>query len=187
MTAGQTSACERCQVELSTLWDEGASGREAVRSALRHVADCPECREFLREIEGLGAFAESASESPRPAVPVPVTTRMPQRGIPGARVLRAAAIVLAVLGGAWFAASSWTAPAASPESIRIELAGNRSAMDDRRFVELTTELLEADHRYRRTMLQVLRQIESEGPGLEASLDELVELPEGEAREGRPRV
>ncbi len=61
-------------------------------------------------------------------------------------------------------------------------------MSDARFLEIATELLEADHRYRHGMLQILRQIETEVSGLEASLDEMVGFADGNrGRDDRPRV
>lgn len=183
------NACERCQMELSSLWDGAASDRMAVRSALLHQADCADCRSFLRCLEALEGLVESAKS---PGTEIAGTVRssavMPRRGMTGAAWLRAAAVLIALLGGAWLAGSSWLPSEAPVDQIEIELAGNRTAMSDARFLEIATELLEADHRYRHGMLQMLRQIETEVSGLEASLDEMVGFAEGNReRDDRPRV
>lgn len=57
-------------------------------------------------------------------------------------------------------------PVRSPEArlqpgvtIEVGLGSARDGMDDTRFVELTTELLRADRRYHRKMLEVMQEVE----------------------------
>jgi hypothetical protein len=112
---------------------------------------------------------------------------LPQRGKTARRALAAAATVIALLGGAWLGKESWAPATVPPGEVEIRLAAERSRMTDARFVAIARELLEADHGYRRAMLQVLGEIESQVSGREASNEELIERPEGTGGEKPPWV
>ena len=132
----------------------------------------------------LGGMPDSELERFRSAA----NADMPRRGME--RLLAAAVVALALLGGAWLGASRPVPTHRGEEALEIRLAAARSEMTEARFLEITRELLEADHRYRRVMLQILDEIESQvalSSGVEASGEESIGRSE-ESREGsRPRV
>jgi hypothetical protein len=104
--------------------------------------------------------------------------------------LGAAAAVFVVLL-AWRAAPDLSTrlrigPGAAAESgglIEVGLGSRPEAMNDRRFVELTAQLLEADPRYRRKMLQVMEEVRDAGFIAEGS-NESGRRTEGEGPSGR---
>ena len=55
-------------------------------------------------------------------------------------------------------------------TIRVGLGSDEAGMDDQRFVQLTTELLRADRRYRRKMLEVMQEVDGSAFIAEGSRD-----------------
>ena len=184
------SACRRFEMELSAAMD-GEADAPRLPETLDHLVECAACRTFYREARRLETRLRSPELRRSDAVRRGEGIRraekrsLPERVMP---VVRAAAVVVFVLGG-FLGGRAVLDPGSGPDlsqEIEVRLAANRGEMSEARFVEITKELLEADPRYRRAMLEVLREIEIQGPGLEASLDELVETAEGGNR-SRPRV
>lgn len=177
-----TTSCARCQLELSALWDHGDADLAATRQSLLHLASCVSCRQFLRSMGSLHEVAAAHAVRALSGI-----DGLPQRGKTARRTLAAAATVIALLGGAWLGRESWAPATVPPGEVEIRLAAERSRMTEGRFVEIARELLEADHRYRRAMLQVLREIESQVSGREASSEELTVRPARASAEEPPWV
>lgn len=182
------SECERCQLELSGLWDEGRGGIAATRQSLLHLSGCAACQEFIRKVGSLGEISRAlapvdGSRSEGEA------SWLPQGGV--ARYLAAAAAIVALCTGAWLGTVRPAVSAASRDHrLEIQLAASRAAMTEERFLEITRELLEADHRYRRLMLQVLGEVESQvsqASGIEASNEEAIGRSEDVRDARRPHV
>lgn len=168
---------EEMLLELSGLID-GELDREARTAILDRLAVEPECRRLyleMRRMEEVVRSAELPGTLPgrlwravqkraghhapgrRPAGwswvrPVPV---------PAWALGTAAVLVLTLL--VWGNVSTIPEPGSRrPQpgvTIQVGLGSDAAGMDDRRFVELTTELLRADRRYHRKMLEVMREVD----------------------------
>ena len=155
------SECERCELELSAAID-GVIDPESLLPALDHLVQCTACGEFYRGGRRIEAAVGHAKAGPPPervwsrieeacaTPPLPLTARPTVRW-----TLRAAAVV-AIGFGLW-ATGALRLPGAArpPAALEVQLEGDRDAMDDERFVRLTAELLRADRRYHRKMMDVL--------------------------------
>jgi hypothetical protein len=184
------SDCETYEISMSALAD-GELSTEDLLPTIDHLAECPGCQAFYRDVRALAASlparplaASVTGEAPEeiwrrievaaaPAV-VPAVGRTGSAR-PWAPRLAAAVLLVAGLWGALAAVRS-RHPAGAP--IEVTLGEDRGRMTERRFVDLTVELLRADSRYRREMLQVLtvvgaRDERQEGP------DDDAPLPEGD--------
>lgn len=169
--------CEQYEIELSSVLD-GEAAPELAVEAIEHALACESCGEFFRAARRLNAAARSAtgqdhglSDERAEALWREVGVRV-QRAVASdsavrwagawASGLRAAALVVLGLGGGYLIAAlgaadstvagrgATTAVAAATETT--------SAMNERRFVALADELLSADVRYQRAMLEVLRLV-----------------------------
>lgn len=153
--------CAEAEERLSVFLD-GELPAEAAAAALEHAFACASCRAFFaaaRRLQELAPELGTDLAESAPAVAEPGADRLWERirtasGLDAAPRrarfragpwLRAAALVALGLGGGYLLAAVATpAPGA--------------AMDERRFVALAQELLAADRKYQRTMLQVLRLV-----------------------------
>jgi len=186
------SHCETYEISISALAD-GELSAEDLLPTIDHLAECPECQAFYRDVRALaaalpaGPAAESASgeEAPEeiwrrievataPAVGPAVGRTGPAR--PWALRLAAAVLLAAGLWGA-LAAVRFLRPADAP--IEVTLGEDRGRMTDRRFVDLTVELLRADSRYRHEMLQVLNTVSEQDKRQEGPTDYGTPIPEGD--------
>jgi len=160
--------CEYYEVEISALLDGESDPARAVE-ILDHVTRCPSCRQFYQEVrsfqsmvdemqENLGqAPAQKAALAEGPGV----WERL--RAVPQWAWGMAAALVVAV--GLWgLHTGGILSPYASnsDEPVQITLESDKESMNDRRFMEVMTELLQADRRYHQAMFDVLSSIEDEG-------------------------
>jgi hypothetical protein len=68
------------------------------------------------------------------------------------------------------------------EPIEIALGEDRGRMSERRFVDLTVELLRADSRYHQEMLQVLNAVTERDGRRETPVDYGAPVPEGDEGE-----
>jgi anti-sigma factor RsiW len=145
--------CLGVEESLSALLD-GELAPAAAAQALEHAFGCPSCRAFFLAAKRLqGAAAELAGR--------PAGAARPARGSSGLRArfagvrpgLRAAALVAVGRGGGW-ALSEALAPGAGGYGARLAEA----PMTEQRFVALASELLAAEPKYQRTMLEVLRLV-----------------------------
>lgn len=174
-------SCEAYEIELSSLID-GELPPQAAGEALEHAFGCAGCRGFYlaaRRLEQAGAgLRSSATEAPAESAASwqEVQDRLASRGgTPGwlpSRALRAAALVALGLGGGYVLsgvlrplpeAASAVPSVASPSTSGAVATASATpaptaAMDERRFVALADELMRADVRYQRAMLQVLRLV-----------------------------
>lgn len=184
------SPCETWEISISALAD-GELPSEDLLSTIDHLAECPGCQAFYRDVRALAAAlpartaAEPGEEAPEeiwrrievatvPAV-VPAAGRTgPAR--PWAWRLAAAVLLAVGLWGA-LAAVRFLRPADAP--IEVTLGEDRGQMTDQRFVDLTVELLRADSRYRHEMLQVLTTVSEKDERQEGPADYGTPLPEGD--------
>jgi len=179
-------------MSISALAD-GELPAEDLLPALDHLAECPSCLAFYRDLRALAAALPAAAaeqadpltatgEAPEEiwhrieAAAVPALSR-PGRVQPWAMRLAAAFLLVAGLSGALAAARSVLRPAGAP--IEITLGEDRGRMTEQRFVDLTVELLRADSRYHQEMLQVLTAVDERDGRQEAPVDYDVPLPEGD--------
>jgi len=161
-------SCEEYEIDLSSLLDGELSAADAA-SALEHALACADCGAFYRTARRLqsalppqrevatpatvqrswDAVLRRAAAEERPAVVAP--------RFAAPRWLRAAALVALGLGGGYLLSSLGGAPL--PAATDLPTAGAAApAMNERRFVAVADELLRADARYQRAMLEVLRLV-----------------------------
>lgn len=158
---------DRFEIEISTLLDGELSGEE-MRLAVDALVERDDLRDFWKQSRKLdrnlkvrrGGETEPASEE--------VWNHIErQAGLGRARVIpmprmttrawAAAASLFLILGlsavGVWQTPS----PAGATEKT-VQLGSNEGGMSEERFIELTTELLQADSRYHRKMLEVMEVV-----------------------------
>ena len=169
------TTCQEFELALSELLD-GELPPPLAAEAVEHAFGCASCREFFRAARRLGRVArgEEAVAAPAPELAgeraeeiwravrsasglgrAPARSRSPW--------LRAAALVALGVGAGWLARDAGRAvgprgATAAPGGETVVVSTGPSAMDERRFVALADELLEADTKYQRAMLQVLRLV-----------------------------
>jgi len=184
--------CEQYEIDLSSLLDGELPAAEAAE-ALEHALGCAGCGSFFRAARRLQERAVTLRESApfdRPAAD-PLWRAVQERvaGLPAAmpvvpprfaapRWLRAAALVALGLGGGFLLSRLSAAPATSlagvPAAGVVATADTApAAMNEKRFVALADELMRADVRYQRAMLEVLRLVPAleTGEGLRRDNDE----------------
>jgi putative zinc finger protein len=192
MSLHETSLCETHQIALSSLLD-GALPPGEVAETVDHLLDCPTCRAFYRDARALqaalarsGATASPASSGMSAARVIPISApeglasdevwrrieaesarRARRARRPAAWALRVAAGLLLAVAAAW-GVSQQMGRGAMPRE--VVLGGESGRMSQARFVEIATEVLEADPSYRREMLRVMREAD-EVAGSEAPVDE----------------
>lgn len=160
------SACERHEIELSALLD-GESSPQAAIQAADHLAECAACRKFYRRLR---AFQAQVDELPAGALrrgqqPQSVRRRSRLDAVPARGWPLAAILILALGLIAYSAGGHRDAPplAALDQPLIIQLEQNKGQMSDLRFVEVTTELLQADRRYHRMMFEILQRLQDRQP------------------------
>lgn len=180
-------ATDRFEIDLSCLLD-GELEPERVLPLLDALLDRPDLQAFYRagrELDHL--IAESVRPDEASAASVAKETRewqwpLSRIGtivgrswrwipVPTWAIGAVAALVVAVL--AWKAAPDGSTILRIGPGAVSEMGG-RSSMTDHRFVEMTAELLQAEPRYQRKMLEVMNEVES-----------LRSIPEG-SNEGQGR-
>lgn len=146
--------CETMQVELSALMD-GELEHDEILRVLEHLQDCKPCSELLAEMRRL----EGALQ------PLRATVKAERRAgmwRPGARLRAigvAAAVLVAFIGGWTLSESSASIDIPHQDEIlELSLGEESGKMADAQFVSMTVELLRADPRYHRAMLEVLEDV-----------------------------
>jgi hypothetical protein len=197
-------SCETYEIELSSFLD-GELAPEAAAAAAEHALSCASCAAFFRAARRVQAAAQGLRErdgaldderaerlwrsvEARAAAP---TLAAPRRGA----VLRAAALVALGLGGGYlFALLGGPAARAVglPAATQNVLASVRPAggeMNEKRFVALADELLSADVRFQRAMLEVLRLVPAleSGEGLRSEDEPRVVVASAPERPGRGAI
>jgi hypothetical protein len=197
------SDCESYEMSLSALAD-GELPTEDLLPTLDHLAECPSCQAFYRDLRALAAAlpadaadtADAAGNSRRLAASTPAEApeeiwrrievaaapalSRTRRARPWAMRLAAALFLVAGLWGALAAVRSTLRPAGEP--IEVTLGEDRGRMTEQRFLDLTVELLRADSRYHLEMLQVLTAVSEQGGRQETPVDYDAPLPEGDDNE-----
>jgi Putative zinc-finger len=184
--------CESYEMSLSALAD-GELPAEDLLPTLDHLAECPSCQAFYRDLRALAAALPVAGNSPRLAAsasaeaPEEIWRRIEAEaapalsrtggGRPWAMRLAAALLLVAGLWGAFAAVRS--APRPADEPIEVTLGEDRGRMTEQRFLDLTIELLRADDRYHQEMFQVLSAVLERGGRQETPADYDAPLPEGD--------
>lgn len=162
------SHCEFFEIQISALIDGELSPAE-LRPLMDHVIECESCRQFYAEAQTLQKLADNlmlatALEiTPVAVMEEPQTSRFSLSVFPTAPQWAWGAAAAVILAIGLTAAQVIPDPTglfrptvANAQIITLEAeAGN---MDNARFVELTTELLQADKQYHRMMFDLLDQI-----------------------------
>jgi len=148
-------------MEISALFD-GESDPATALELLEHVASCPACAAFARDLRTMQANIDQVYMVPEVPEPEPVAVLPLERPRRSIRVTRwawglAAAMVVAVglSYGITAALPSGVTGAQRDREVVIRLEENRGAMTDERFITLVTELLRADRKYQYQMYAVL--------------------------------
>ena len=160
--------CSEHQQEISALLD-GEGDPTKVLDVMEHVASCPSCGAFVREVRVMQAALDEVYpvEAPLPDCDEDVLPlERPRRS--RARVRWAwglAAALVASLGLPLLfnSVTSGTPGVPSPDQqVVIRLGEDGDAMTDERFVAMVTQLLRADPVYRNEMFSVLTTIREGG-------------------------
>ncbi len=169
-----TTQCEHLEAEVSALLDGELTATQSL-TVVDHLLSCDRCRAFYRGGRSLARALDSAQLASRDATlpddlwqRIEAAARIPKEGgsavvrfaVPWWRALvQVAAVCLIAVGGWWFGHQSTQLPKLPDDGIvRVAVEGNRGAMDDNRFLRLTTELLQADRQYHLKMHQILTAV-----------------------------
>ena len=164
-----TNICETFQISLSALLDSELEMAEVVPT-FDHLLGCGECRSFYLQARALEEKITSepavkgASQS---AHLEELWVRIRNESLRRERWRRArarlpqAAAILFVMVGSLFVYDRWPAPTPDGGDSEIVVGENRGQMTPNRFLEITSELLRADRRFHREMLQVMAVVAEE--------------------------
>jgi len=167
-------SCQEHESRISA-WLDGEFDAERRLELLDHFARCPGCRRFYLEARALAGLVAGVGAAPAEPLPADMWERIASRvdrhragravrRRPAVWMLRAAALLAVALGvGFWQlrGAAQPEAPPASASEIEVLLEQDQGEMSETRFVELTTEVLRADRRFHRAMLEVMEQVVAE--------------------------
>ena len=165
---------ERYEVLISSWLDDELERAEAIEM-LDHLVACAACRRFFagaRRLDGVLALVRPAPAAGEP--PPGLWARIREQAAPPARGAgsrrRARRLAALALAAAVVLAASlgWLAFQGQPLDSGMRLASRPERMSEGRFVDLTRELLAADARYQRAMLQVMSRVVEETETLEAA-------------------
>ena len=167
--------CDEIEPEISALLDGELSHSECL-AVVDHLLVCEHCRAFYRggrsldealhaaqvvsasdELPGgLWERIEAAARPPSTSRVVPL--RVPRRV--RTTLFQAAAVLVLALGGWWMLERRATdlPPLPADGIVQVAVESNPGAMDDSRFLQMTTELLQADRRYHLKMYQILSAV-----------------------------
>jgi hypothetical protein len=195
------SVCEQYESELSALLDAESNPATAIK-VLDHVASCPSCRAFYRELRSFQEFVDRVPvvmETSAPAqaeVATETSLRLSWRGrlrsnlgsVPEWAWGLAAVLIVAVGLVGVLTVGTPNHPTSTPagDQLTIQLEENKGQMNDYRFLEIATELLQAGRRYHQKMYEILDRIRSTGSAEEGAAL-YASRQEGEEREGRREV
>lgn len=175
------SQIEKIEANISALID-GELSRDDLLKSIDMILENGDARRFYNEARALESLVSRHRETD------PMHEELPN-GLwdkiekeyrqPEAKVVRlggvftkvwaaAAAILIAV--GIW--AGVWQLPQATalPQPVNITLSENKGEMTEKRFVELASELLQADRSYHRKMLEVMQTVTEGNFVAEGSLE-----------------
>lgn len=164
---------DRFEIEISTLLDGELSGEE-MRLAVDALVERDDLRDYWKRSRQLDRNLKVRRGGETEPVSEETWNRIErQAGLGRARVISmprmttrawaAAASLFLILGlsavGVWQTPS----PAGATEKT-VQLGSNEGDMSEERFIELTTEILQADSRYHRKMLEVMEVVNQEAYG-----------------------
>jgi len=199
-------SCETYEIELSSLID-GEAAPEAAAEAIEHALGCASCGAFFRAARrlaeparALAADGAELGDERAETLWLEIRRTVAPAGArvasPWARGLRAAALVAVGLGGGYLYAALGTAGAPAPlgggsgagGSVVPAAARAAASMDERRFVALADELMRAEPRYQRAMLEILRLVPAleTGEGLGREHDEASPFVRASTSDDGPR-
>ncbi len=196
------SCPEEFQADISALMDGELERDETLRviDRLLEDSDCREGYLEMRRLTTVVAAAEIPGSLPERAwktirsktgLDAPVRSWAWLRPIPVPAWMLGAAAVLVLSLLVWTNVPTEVDPGVRFQpGVTIEVGSNEDAMTDQRFVELTTEILQADRRYHRKMLEVMNEIEGNTFIAEGSnSDARRVVPEGgrERRDSDPEI
>lgn len=173
--------CELCELEMSAVMDGEVDAR-ALTAALDHMVDCPACRDFYRSARAVDAVVTEGKASPPPERVWRRIEAEARGGVipfPARRAVAWAARVAAVglvAVGLWAVGVLHVPSLPIGDQVEVQLESDRGAMDNERFVKLTTELLRSDRRYHRKMMEILTVVNSR-----------LLVEEGDAEEQEPGI
>jgi hypothetical protein len=197
-------SCESYEIDLSSLLD-GEAAPEIAAAAVEHALGCADCAAFFRAARRLDSAARPLADDPADADAARAEALwLAIRGRAGAgsdavgrpparwRALRAAALVAVGLGGGYWlssvgATASGVADRRGDRPVAARTDGAPAAMDERRFVALAGELLAADLRYQRAMLDVLALVPALDDAEVGGDDESRPVVRAARREDGPRA
>lgn len=176
---------EECEANLSALVD-GQLEETLLLPTIDHLLRSKRCQRFFRDARSLQEFLSEKRDGhllqEKPAktweriehasgLRKSRTTRLFSRNSP----LWAAAAAFILVIGLWTGGyKKLVQPLAPGSTITIRLAEDQGSMDEKRFVELTAELLRADRRYQRKMLEIMETVNSGDFIREGSAGDLTE-------------
>ena len=172
--------CELPETSVSALVDGELESTDVVATA-DHLIDCPSCRDFYRKARALSDLVLEA-ELPRDLEPAPeaVWRRIEsQRARKIGRPARAGwrrwaprvAAVLLLGVAVWLLTQApRTLRAGSGDVVEVVLEQDPGRMSEARFIEVLKEVLEADRRYHRKMLEVMQAATESWPGHEGAFE-----------------
>lgn len=163
-------SCEDYQSRISG-WLDGELADAGRLELLDHFARCAACRRFYLEARALDGLVAGIAEAPGEPLPREMWERIAARagGSVVGRIrtsrrstwmLRVAALLALALGVGYWQLRESARPASPQPASQIEvlLEQDQGEMSETRFVELTTEVLRADRRFHRAMLEVMEQV-----------------------------
>ncbi|MDP8206136.1 MAG: hypothetical protein P9L92_05685 [Candidatus Electryonea clarkiae] len=171
-----------CESNISALID-GELEPEALLITLDKLVDDNQCIEFYEDTRkmqqrlGAGDFPHSDSKLPqdlwnkierKSGLNRPLIVKLFGKTSP---VWAAAATIFFVFSLWAGGVLEFKIPQFGDRTISLTLGENEGKMDEERFVELTAELLKADKRYHRKMLDVMEAVDSRAFIQEGSLEE----------------
>ena len=164
---------DRHEIEISTLLDGELSGEE-MRLAIDALIEDEELRTFWRSSRELDHTLHIRRGGEHQDLPGDLWDQIErQAGLSRARVIAmprmttrawaAAASILLILSLSLFGVWQMPSPATATEKT-VQLGSHEGQMTEERFIALTTELLQADSRYHRKMLEVMEVVNQKAYG-----------------------
>jgi hypothetical protein len=167
--------CEQLEPEISAMLDGEVTASETL-AIVDHLLQCDHCRTFYRGGRSLARALDTAllasSDTALPdtlwkrieAAARPTGSadsklvRLPQR--PWRILIQVAAVCLLALGAWWLGDTQSSRLPSLPDEgiVQVAVEGKPGAMDETRFLQLTTELLQADRQYHLKMHQILTAV-----------------------------
>jgi predicted anti-sigma-YlaC factor YlaD len=184
------SRCEHREVEVSAFLD-GELGRASSLGVVDHLLECPSCREFFHQARSLetpvtGVLGDGGESEMLAALWPEVEGAGARSAASGRRrllrwSLAAAAVVVVGIGLALGFGRTALLGHNEGDIVRVRLTSNPGQLNEERFVTMTTQLLQADPRYRREMLAILRAVDRLDGAGEGQADVDIRMGRSESR------